>query len=352
VNDLAVLLTRVWYAPQPTALAQLLRPLSWLFGALAALRRAAYRLHVLRAHRLPVPVVVVGNLTAGGSGKTPLVAALVDALRARGRRPGIVSRGYGRRSKDTRAVDVGDDARDAGDEPLLLAALGVPVFVGAQRAAAAQALLAEHPDVDVVVCDDGLQHYALARDVEIAVVDGTREFGNRLLLPAGPLRERPSRLASVDAIVRLVATRRAEASPRREFAMTLEPQHWRNVAEPARAFDTALLRDASTVAIAGIANPERFFDALRAGGFRGSTHVFTDHHRYSAEDVAFSGARAILMTEKDAVKCRAFADPRMWMQPIRARIDAPLVDLVLEKLNGSQAARNAGVPGDQGSADP
>jgi tetraacyldisaccharide 4'-kinase len=353
VNGLAALLMRVWYAPQPTALAQLLRPLSWLFGALAALRRAAYRLHVLRAHRLPVPVVVVGNLTAGGSGKTPLVAALVDALRARGRRPGIVSRGYGRRTNDTRAVEVGDDARDAGDEPVLLAALGVPVFVGAQRAAAAQALLAAHPDVDVVVCDDGLQHYALARDVEIAVVDGTRDFGNRLLLPAGPLRERPSRLASVDAIVRLVATRGAvPASPPRVFSMTQEAQPWRNVAEPARAFDPALLRDSSIVAIAGIANPERFFGALRAAGFRGSTHAFADHYRYSAEEVAFPGARAILMTEKDAVKCRAFADPRMWMQPVRARVDVSLVDLVLEKLDGSQAARNAGVPGDQGSADP
>ena len=354
MNGLAALLTRVWYAPQPTALAQLLRPLSWLFGALAALRRAAYRLRVLRAHRLPVPVIVVGNLTAGGAGKTPLVAALADALRRRGRRPGIVSRGYGRPTNDTRPVNAGDDARDVGDEPLLLAGSGMPVFVGAQRAAAAQALLAAHPDIDVVVCDDGLQHYALARDVEIAVVDDAREFGNRLLLPAGPLRERPSRLASVDAIVRLVATPppASSASARREFVMVQETQPWRNVAHSARAFDAALLRDPSTVAIAGIANPDRFFGALRAAGFRGRTRAFADHHRYKAEDVAFPGARAILMTEKDAVKCRAFADPRMWMQPIRARIDAPLVDLVLEKLDGSQAARNAGVPGHQGSADP
>jgi tetraacyldisaccharide 4'-kinase len=354
VSALAARLTRAWYAPKPTPLAQALRPLSWAFGALAALRREAYRRKLLRVHRLPVPVIVVGNLTVGGAGKTPLVAALAEALRERGRRPGIVSRGYGRRADDTRAVHAADNALDAGDEPLLLAALGMPVYVGADRPAAARALLAAHPDVDVIVSDDGLQHYALARDVEIAVVDGARGFGNGLLLPAGPLREPASRLATVAATVRLATGDVSPGKPGNPptFAMTQEPQPWRNVADPARAFDAGLLRDPSTVAIAGIANPERFFATLRNAGFIGRTHAFADHHPYVPPDVAFPGASAILMTQKDAVKCRAFADARMWMLPIRARVEAPLYDLVLEKLDGSQAARNAGLSSHEGTADP
>jgi tetraacyldisaccharide 4'-kinase len=253
-----------------------------------------------------------------------------------------------------RAVRAGDDAADVGDEPLVLVASGAPVHVGRDRPAAALALLAAHPDVDVIVADDGLQHYALARDVEIAVVDATRGLGNRMLLPAGPLREPPSRLATVDAVVALLAgdaSRDTVVAPR-EFAMTQQPQPWRNLVDPSRAFDPRLLRDPAAVAIAGIAHPDRFFDALRTQGFAGATQRFADHHRYSRADVAFADAPAILMTEKDAVKCRAFADARMWMQPIRAKVDAALIDVVVRKLDGFQAARNAGVPGDQGAADP
>ena len=346
-------LARAWYAPRATALANALRPLSWLFGAAASLRRAAYRNGWLPHVRLRVPVIVVGNLTAGGAGKTPLVIALVDALRMRGRHPGIVSRGYGRRTTDTREVRIADDPGDVGDEPLLLAATGAPVFVGTNRAAAGQALLAAHPHVDVIVTDDGLQHYALSRDFEIAVIDGARALGNRLLLPAGPLREPPSRLTSVDAIVTLQGDARASASgPTREFAMRYEPQPWRNLADASRAFDDALLQDATTIAIAGIADPERFFSTLRARGFAGTTHPFPDHHRYARDDLAYPHARAVLMTEKDAVKCRAFADARMWMLPIAARIDPRLVDLVMEKVDGPQAARDARVPGHQGTVDP
>jgi tetraacyldisaccharide 4'-kinase len=354
VTPLSALVSRSWYAPHPTPLSVVLTPFAWLFGALAALRRVAYRRGLLRRHRVPVPVVVVGNITVGGAGKTPLVATLVEQLRARGRRPGIVSRGYGRRRDDVRAVRAGDDAADVGDEPLVLVASGAPVHVGRDRPAAALALLAAHPDVDVIVADDGLQHYALARDVEIAVVDATRGLGNRMLLPAGPLREPPSRLATVDAVVTLLAGAASGdtvVAPR-EFAMTQQPQPWRNLVDPSRAFDPRLLRDPAAVAIAGIAHPDRFFDALRTQGFAGATQRFADHHRYSRADVAFADAPAILMTEKDAVKCRAFADARMWMQPIRAKVDAALIDVVVRKLDGFQAARNAGVPGDQGAADP
>jgi tetraacyldisaccharide 4'-kinase len=352
----AAALTRAWYASKPTPLAQTLRPLAWLFGALAALRRAAYRAGFVRSIRLCVPVVVVGNITTGGSGKTPLVLALVAALAQRGYRPGIVSRGYGRRTRGTREVTATDDAADAGDEPPLLAASGAPVFVGEKRADAATRLLAAHPGVDVIVADDGLQHYGLARDVEIAVVDAARGLGNGLLLPAGPLREPPSRLASVDAVVVLRTggerDRDAAFTGARAFAMTHEPLAWRNLVAPDRAFDARLLRDPAVVAFAGIGNPERFFETLRAQHFAGRMVAFPDHHRYTRNDVSFPSAPALLMTEKDALKCRAFADARMWMLPIRARIDPALCDAVVEKLHGSQVARNARVPGHQGTADP
>jgi tetraacyldisaccharide 4'-kinase len=354
VTTAAALLTRVWYAPRPTPVAQLLRPLSWMFGALARVRRAAYRTGLLRPVRLPVPVVVVGNITVGGVGKTPLVVALVEALRDRGRHPGIVSRGYGRRTSDTRPVHGVDDAADVGDEPLILVTTGVPVWVGSDRAGAAAALLAANPDVDVIVADDGLQHYALARDVEIAVVDTDRNLGNRLLLPAGPLREPASRLATVDAIVRLGSGRMVSdvrGAPR-EFAMVHAAQPWRNLADSTLRFRADTLHDAATVAIAGIGNPQRFFDALRACGFAGSIHAFPDHHSFTREELAFPQARAVLMTEKDAVKCRAFADARMWMLPIQARVDSSLIDLVAEKLDGSEVARDAGVSGHQGAARP
>ncbi len=351
-------------------LATLLRPLSWLFGAGVALRRAAYRRGVFRRVRLPVPVIVVGNITAGGTGKTPLVCTLVQALRQRGRRPGVVSRGYGRRGGDVRAVDASDDARDVGDEPLILAATGAPVWVGRDRVDAARSLVAAHPEVDVIIADDGLQHYALERDVEIAVVDGARELGNRLMLPSGPLREPPSRLASVDAVVRLQAagdgagpagrtalrgtpaTRAAAPPAVRAFTMAHEAQAWTNLANPRRVLDPGTLRDSRTIALAAIAHPQRFFDLLRALGFSGLTHAFADHHAYTRDELCFRDAPAILMTEKDAVKCRAFADERMWMLPIRARVDPALIDLIQEKLHGRQAARDARLPGHQGPAHP
>jgi tetraacyldisaccharide 4'-kinase len=343
-------LERLWYAAPPSRAAKLLVPLSCVFGAVSALRRRAYRAGLLRRVRIGVPVVVVGNVTVGGAGKTPLVAALVRELVARGRRPGIVSRGYGRRTGDVRAVATSADPRDVGDEPLLLARLGVPVFVGAKRAAAAQALLAAHPRIDVIVSDDGLQHYALARDVEIAVVDAHRRFGNGLLLPAGPLREAASRVTSVDAIVARNGTL-PDVTPR-QFAMTYEAGEWANLADVSRRLDRSAFVDPAAVAIAGIGDPEPFFASIRAEGFRGRTVAFADHHRFTRDDVAFRAANVVLMTEKDAVKCRAFRDARMWMRPIRARVDAALVDLVLEKIDGPEAARNARLSRDEGSAHP
>jgi len=345
-------LVRDWYHPHLTALAALLWPLSLVFGALAALRRIAYRRGWRRVECLPVPVVVVGNITVGGSGKTPFVTALAHELRARGRHPGIVSRGYGRRDGDVREVVPGADSGEVGDEPLILAETGCPVFVGRDRAAAGRALLAAHRSCDVILCDDGLQHYRLARDVEIAIVDASRGVGNGLLLPAGPLREPEARLATVDAVVHLVSgdVVRLGTGDGRSTYTTHEPQPWRNLADPTRVADPAAWSGPDVHAVAGIAHPQRFFALLRAQGITAVEHRFADHHDYSAHDLAFEDATAILMTQKDAVKCVRFADGRFWFLPVRATVDAALVDLVLEKIDGCQAARVARMPGNQGPA--
>jgi tetraacyldisaccharide 4'-kinase len=286
---------------------------------------------------MPVPVVVVGNLTVGGSGKTPLALALGKALRERGRHPGIVSRGFGGSNIAPRAVAPGDDPRIVGDEPLLHAAAGFPVWIGRRRADVARALLAANPGVDVVIADDGLQHYALARTVEIVVVDAARGYGNGMMLPAGPLREPVPRVDEADAIVRL-ATSDATPSGGRESDMQLEPQAWRNLVRPDLVADPRAWIAGSVHAIAGIGNPERFFALVRAQGIDAQCHPFPDHHAFAPADLAFAGAGAILMTEKDAVKCVAFADERCWCLPVRARIDPALVERVIARIHGFEAA--------------
>lgn len=339
-------LVAAWYAPGLTLLAAVLSPLSALYAAGIAARRSLYRSGLLRATRVRVPVVVVGNLVAGGSGKTPLAIALAEALAARGWHPGLVSRGYGRRGDAPRIVAPGDDPSIAGDEPLLLAATGCPVAVGRRRADAARLLLDAAPACDVIVADDGLQHYALARDVEVAAVDQARGFGNGLMLPAGPLREPRARLAEVDAVVRLVdAHAWRAAGDGRESLMAHEPVRWRNLAEPARVESPATFRPSAAWAVAGTANPGRFFALVRALGIDARTRAYPDHHPFVAGDLALPGAEAILMTAKDAVKCRAFADPRAWALEIRARIDPALVDLIEEKLRWTRnCSRSSSAP--------
>lgn len=334
-------LVAAWYAPGLTPLTAALLPLSLLFRAACALRRWGYRAGLLRSAGLPVPVVVVGSLVVGGVGKTPLVRALAAALAQRGRRPGIVSRGYGGRNGAPRAVAPGDSPDLVGDEPLLLAADGAPVWVGRDRVAAARALLAAHPDCDVILADDGLQHYALRRTFEIAVIDDSRGLGNGQLLPAGPLREPPSRLAQVDAVVRLAEGDKPAAGDDdegRQTAMTHEPLPWRNLVEPGAVADPRRWRGGVVHAVAGIGNPQRFFDLLRRLGLDPVCHAFADHHRYTRAELAFPGATAIVMTEKDAVKCIALADGRCWCLPIRARIEPALVARLERTLRGRQAA--------------
>ena len=328
-----------WYARRPTPLAVALAPLAGVYAAAVAMRRALYRRGVLKATRVRAPVVVVGNLTAGGSGKTPLAIALADALAARGWHPGFVSRGYGRRAKAARLVRAGDDPDDVGDEPLLLAATGRGVAVARDRVEAARLLLDSDAACDVVIADDGLQHYALARDVEVAAIDEARALGNGMMLPAGPLREPASRLDDVDAVVRLVPLDawRPTGDPR-ETLMSHEPLQWRNLALRGATEDPATFRPARAWAIAGTANPQRFFDLVSALGIEARTRAFPDHHRYAAADLALPDAGAILMTAKDAVKCTRHADARCWALDIRTRVDPSLVDRIEEKLQWTRSS--------------
>jgi tetraacyldisaccharide 4'-kinase len=311
-------------------LAWLLLPVGIVFFALAAVRRFLYRAGVLKTSRLPVPVVVVGNITAGGSGKTPLVLWLVEELQRRGRWPGVVSRGHGGRADGVCEVLPGSDADEVGDEPLLIRRrAGCPVFIGRDRAAAAGALLEAH-DCDLIVCDDGLQHYRLARDLEIAVID-RRGVMNGWPLPAGPLREPMSRLTHVDAVVA-----NGWQGPA-TFRMVLKGERFQRVDDSAMACNAPDLAGLKLHAVAGIGDPQRFFDHLIALGLRFEAHAFPDHHRYVAADLALAGD-AILTTEKDAVKFGALAPLPVWVLPVTAAIEPDLAQFVLERIHGRPPA--------------
>ncbi len=309
-----------WYQDRPPPLWT--RPVAALFGVLAGLRRRLYRHGLRRVTRLPVPVIVVGNLSVGGAGKTPVVIALVQALGQRGFHPGVVSRGYGGTASSPRPLAPDPDPGEVGDEPALIhARTGVPVAVGADRPAAARLLPAR--GVDVIISDDGLQHYALARDVEICVVDGVRRFGNARLLPAGPLREPLWRLGQVDFVVCNGGEPQAGEVP-----MQLALRAAEAVADRARTRPLAGFAGTRVHAVAGIGNPERFFGALRAQGLEVIAHAFADHHRYTPSDFAFTEDVPVLMTEKDAVKCRRFAQPEWWCVPVDAMLPGSFFDAV------------------------
>jgi len=306
----------------------LLVPLSWLFWLLSSLRRLAYRLRIFKTIHLPVPIIVIGNITVGGTGKTPLVIWLAEQLRQAGWQPGVISRGYGGENAIPMAVSGNSDPSVAGDEPVMIAArTRMPVWVGRDRAATGAAMLAAHPECNVIVSDDGLQHYRLARDVEIVVIDGERRFGNGRLLPAGPLREPVGRLQCVDAVVC------NGSSPGDGFIeMFLEPQAFRNLLDSSRSMPASEFAGKRLMALAGIGNPGRFFSQLKGMGLHFEERPFPDHHAYTREDLQTGAVDAILMTEKDAVKCSAFAEPNWWYLAVDAKLDHALIERVLEKM--------------------
>jgi len=319
-----------WYGrPEPPIL---LRPVAGLFSGAVFLRRKAYALGLKRAERLPVPVVVVGNLSVGGTGKTPLTIAVAEILARAGFRPGIVSRGYGGRPQPA-PVTVGADSDpgEVGDEPVLMARRSAcPVAVYPVRAAAARHLL-DTARCDIIVADDGLQHYALARDLEIAVIDGARRFGNGACLPAGPLREPPSRLASVD----LVVCQGGVPHPG-EFPMRLEGGEAVKLLDPDERKPLTAFAGTACRALAGIGNPERFFAHLRAAGLEVMGRSFPDHHRFVPGDLEGPVGVPLLMTEKDAVKCRAFAGPDHWYVPVTAHLPDGFEQQLLNRLKAKR----------------
>jgi tetraacyldisaccharide 4'-kinase len=322
-----------------------LAPFSALYALVMAVRNVSYRVGLRSSVRVPVPVVVVGNLTVGGTGKTPLVAWLATQLAGQGMRVAIVSRGYGGNVRGVARVLSGSRAAEVGDEPLLLARRArVPVYVGRQRSAAARQAVID--GAEVVLSDDGLQHLALRRDCEIVVVDGERGFGNGALLPRGPLRESLRRLRDVDAVVVNGGAGAIAAQPGMTgaFSMRLQPDDARAVAGE-RTRPLSDFADGTVHAVAAIGNPGRFFDMLRAAGLTLREHPFPDHHPFAPQDLEFGDALPVLMTEKDAVKCAPFAGERCWFVPVTPQFaedqSRALLDRVMARIN---VCRSTAVP--------
>ncbi len=315
-------LERSWY--QPFGWSWLLLPLSLVFALLSASRRLLFKTGVLKSHRVAAPVLVIGNISVGGTGKTPVTLWLCDYLRQQGWKPGIVSRGYGVKLQAPVLVDVQKDSpATVGDEPYLLASRSsCPVVVCPNRVAAAQFLLA-HSDCNIIVSDDGLQHYALARDIEIILLDGSRGLGNGLLLPAGPLREGVWRLTQADLVMS-----NSVKSPLTPFTFELQPQSARALLNEQQH----LAAGTAVTLVSGIGNPRRFTRSAAQMGYHSTaSHFFADHYAFQAEDFA-DVAGPLLMTEKDAVKCRSFAKSDWFYLPVSARLPQAAQDVLAAKL--------------------
>lgn len=326
-------LNRLWYPLNKVSrCAYPLVVFSHLYRCVIFSRKKAYQYFPLLQKRFPVPVIVVGNITVGGCGKTPLVAFLVEKLKAAGYRPGIVSRGYGSKSKQfPQLVSQKSGAAEVGDEALMLTnKTQVPVVIDPKRPRAIGYLLAQH-DCDVIISDDGLQHYAMTRNVEIAVVDGERRFGNGYCLPLGPLREPIKRLQQVDFVV---VNGAANAG---EFAMNLAGNTLQAVNKPLEQLSLQAVPGGQRLhAVAAIGNPQRFFQSLSDQGLSFTAHTFADHHAYQSSDFAFLGSDdLVIMTEKDAVKCVDFADQRFYYLPVKAEVDKQFISEVLAMLNSN-----------------
>ena len=318
-------LQRIWSSK--TGITQFLRPLSWLYCSITFIRRFFYKIHLFRSISLPVPVIVVGNLTVGGTGKTPLVIQIANRLKESGYRPGIISRGYGGKATHwPQQVRADSDPVVVGDEPILIARrTQCPMAVGPDRVEAGKALL-KYADCDIIISDDGLQHYALKRDIEIVVIDGVRRFGNGYCLPAGPLREPVKRLEKVDFIIT------NGSALNNEFKMLYTGDTLVNLNDTTNKRSLDKFKEEKVHAIAGIGNPEKFYRILENADIIYEAHNFTDHHAFLPQDLEFDDKQPILMTEKDAVKCQRFATNSMWYLPIEAKLSTTFEMQLLNKL--------------------
>jgi len=321
----------MWYEQRSIAL--LFIPLSWLFGLIVRLRSFFYKQGWLTSARVSAPVIIVGNITVGGTGKTPVVIWLAEFLKAAGYSPGVISRGYGGEASSwPQQVRADSDSKVVGDEAKILARrTGCPVAVGPIRVDSAQALIDKH-QCDVIISDDGLQHYALQRDIEIAIVDGDRRYGNGYLLPAGPLREPVERLDAVDFVI---TNGPANSN---EFSLRVEGDEAVKIVDESDKVPLSSFQSKPCHALAGLGNPSRFFNHLKKFGLTFQSHIFPDHFSYDKKDICFDDNKIVLMTEKDAVKCTTIANEQHWYVPIKAQLDEKLgialLSIIKERNNG------------------
>jgi tetraacyldisaccharide 4'-kinase len=319
----------LWY--QSSSLAKCLLPVSWVYKKAIHLRRYAYQREIFTVTKFPVPVWIVGNISVGGTGKTPFVAWLVRWLKTQGYQPGIVSRGYKGKSKHwPRLVTVNSDPQEVGDEAVLLVKkTECPMAVGPDRVAAVSCLLENH-SCNIVISDDGLQHYALSRELELVIVDQKRGFGNGFCLPAGPLREPVSRLNEVNA---MIVHGKHSTHP---YSMQLQGENFlHSVSHPKQTCSFVEFQRKEIHAVAGIGHPQRFFTNLRQQGLTIIEHIFPDHHFYQKKEIDFGKDAIVIMTEKDAVKCQAIADQRHWYFAVETIVSDQLIEYLkrLLKIN-------------------
>jgi tetraacyldisaccharide 4'-kinase len=325
----------IWHTKHP--LGMLLLPLSWFYTLVIIVRRLCYQSGLIAVNQIDAPVIIVGNITVGGTGKTPLVIWLAEYFKSKGFKPGIVSRGYGGKlSGKTQQVRADSDPLLVGDEPVLIAKrTSCPVAIAIQRRKAAEELI-KHCDCDLILCDDGMQHYSLDRDLEIAVIDGQRRFGNNHCLPAGPLREPISRLKSVDFVVSKYI------AGRHEYKMEYSYGDLVSLKDPTKTMPISNLNGQSVHAVAGIGNSNRYYSYLRNQKLNLIIHDYPDHHSFTAEDIKFNDGLEVVMTEKDAVKCNDYATGHHWYLPITATLPESftvrLDSLMKEIINGQKTA--------------
>lgn len=309
-------------------LAYLLWPLSFIYRIFIFLRRKFYQFHFLKINYLSIPVIVVGNITIGGTGKTPVVIALAVFLKEKGWRPGIISRGYGGNTKHFPClVHQNSNAREVGDEPILIARHTVcPTMIDPDRCRGAKSLL-KRSNCNIVISDDGLQHLSLGRDIEIVVVDGERRFGNNFCLPAGPLREPVSRLNSVDFVIS------KEIPQTNEFKLCLIPDYFYQLIQTKNKQSKEFFLGKKVHAVAGIGNPDQFFKTLRKLGLNIIEHPFPDHYLFKPRDFNYGDDAIVIMTEKDAVKCVGFVDARLWCLRTKTALDNSFLNTILNRIN-------------------